>query len=113
MKKDDSLYLKHILDSIKQIEEYIAGFDYNKFLQAKLTQDGVIRQLEIIGEATKNISDSLKKDNPAVPWKDIAGMRDKLIHNYFGVDIQAVWETAQDDLPLLQQGLLKILEKLN
>lgn len=112
MKKDDSLYLKHILDSIKQIEEYIAGLNYNKFLQAKLIQDGVIRQLEIIGEATKNVSDSLKKSNPAVPWKDIAGMRDKLIHNYFGVDIQAVWETAKDDLPLLRQELLKIIDSL-
>lgn len=113
MKRDDRLYLKHILDSITQIGEYIAGLDYNTFLQAKLVQDGVIRQLEIIGEATKNVSDSLKKNNPAVPWKDIAGMRDKLIHNYFGVDIQAVWETAQDDLPLVRQELLNILENLN
>ena len=97
--RDDSVYLKHILDSIAKIEEYIDGISYKKYCSSSLIQDGVIRQIEIIGEATKNLSSPFKSANPDVPWTDIAGMRDKLIHQYFGVDIEAVWETAQKRYP--------------
>lgn len=109
MIKDDAVYVRHILDAINQIEEYVAGFDYERFLGNRLVQDGVIRQFEIIGEATKNLSSDLKDRYPHVPWKDIAGMRDKLIHQYFGVDLSAVWETVVLDLPAFKGDVSGIL----
>jgi len=73
-----------------------------------LIQDGVIRQLEIIGEATKRLSKEFKDRYPEIPWKDIAGMRDKLIHGYFGVDLDAVWDTAKKDIPGLRGKIEEI-----
>ena len=84
--KDDAVFLKHIHDSINQIEEYVDGMGFEDFVTSKLVQDGVVRQLEIIGEATKHLSPELREKYPKTPWEDIAGMRDKLIHHYFGVD---------------------------
>ncbi|MEA3350561.1 MAG: HepT-like ribonuclease domain-containing protein, partial [Chloroflexota bacterium] len=80
----DVPYLRHILDAIGRIEEYIQGVTEEEFNQRYLVQDGVIRQLEIIGEATKQLSKELRNSRELIPWKDIAGMRDKLIHQYFG-----------------------------
>jgi len=110
MERDDSVYLQHILDAIARIEEYLAGVDEETFLQQPLIQDGVIRQLEIIGEATKRLSPKTQAMGPNVPWQDIAGMRDKLIHGYFGVDLDAVWLTARDDVPLLKAEVMRMLE---
>ena len=107
--KDDTVYLRHILDAISQIEEYTVGMDQDDFMVARLVQDAVIRQFEVIGEATKNLSSGLKELYNHVPWKDIAGMRDKLIHQYFGVDLSSVWETVVHDLPPLKEGISGIL----
>jgi uncharacterized protein with HEPN domain len=112
MKHSDRIYLLHILDAIETIETYLRSVDEDDFQLHKLTQDGVIRQLEIIGEATKNISRPLREENDQIPWQDIAGMRDKLIHAYFGVDIGTVWLTAQDDIPALKVEIHRILESL-
>lgn len=111
MKKEDKVYLRHILDAIFRIEEYIKGVEYNKFVDNHLIQDGVIRQIEIIGEASKRLSEEIRDKHPDIPWKDIAGMRDKLIHNYLGVDIDAVWDTVEKDVPLLKNKLKNLFEK--
>lgn len=110
--RDDSLYLQHISDAISKIEEYTKSINYDRFLHNTLIQDGVIRQIEIIGEATKNLSDTTREKYKNTPWKDIAGMRDKLIHAYFGVDVDAVWETVGKDIPTLKMEIDNILKHL-
>ncbi|MGQ4914463.1 MAG: DUF86 domain-containing protein [Candidatus Asgardarchaeia archaeon] len=111
MKKSDVIYLKHILDSINRIEQYTENVDYDSFMINTMVQDAVIRQLEIIGEATKRLSKDFRETHPLIPWKDIAGMRDKLIHDYLGVDIDAVWETIKKDIPALKNKIKKILQE--
>jgi uncharacterized protein with HEPN domain len=110
MHRDDSVYLKHIRDAIMMIEEYTEGIDKLSFLKNTLVQDAVIRQIEIIGEASKRLSDTIRENTPNIPWQDIAGMRDKLIHDYMGVDIETVWLTVRDDIPTLKKHIKNILE---
>lgn len=111
MEKDDSIYLQHVLDAINTIQEYLQGVNEEKFKATRLLQDGAIRQIEIIGEAVRHISKDIRKAYPEIPWQDIAGMRDKLIHDYFGVDIEKVWDTAQQDLPVLKEQVVGILKE--
>jgi uncharacterized protein with HEPN domain len=112
MKRDDSVYLQHVLDAISTIEIYLTGVDESAFRAQRLIQDGVIRQLEIIGEAVKHLSTAVRRQNPSIPWQDIAGLRDQLIHHYFGVDLDEVWLTATEDVPLFKKEIQVILNEL-
>jgi uncharacterized protein with HEPN domain len=103
--KDDEVYLLHIRKSIRKIRKYTTSIDRDAFLKNDLVQDAVIRQLEIIGEASKRVSERSREKYPGIPWKDISGMRDKLIHHYFGVDLDAVWLTVENDLQVLEKAL--------
>jgi len=100
----DELYLRHLLDAIERIERYVeVGRD--EFMKTTHWQDAVIRQLEIIGEAVKRLTPETVSRRPEIPWRAIAGMRDVLIHDYMGVDLEAVWRVTQSDLPPLRRAV--------
>lgn len=107
---EDSVYLRHILDTIERIERYVQGVGQEEFEASELLQDGGIRQLEIIGEAARRVSSDLKALYSEVPWRDIVDMRNKLIHDYFGVDVELVWMTVKRDVPALKQAVCEILK---
>ena len=104
MKKQPDIYFQHMLNSIKQIEKYIKGYTANSFKGDEKTVDAVIRQLEILGKAAGKIPKNLTKDSP-IPWNYIVGIRNKLIHEYMGVDINIVWKTASEGLKELKKYL--------
>ena len=108
----DAVYLRHILDAIAKIETYTA-IGERGFLAESHWHDATIRQLEIIGEAPKRLSTSTKDRYPHVPWRRMAGLRDVLIHNYFGVDLPRVWRVTQTDLPPLKLRAEEALRLLN
>jgi len=107
-KRTDRDLIEDILICISKIGQYSHGFSYEDFVNDLKTQDAIIRNLEIIGEASKQISPELKDKYPSIPWKMIAGTRDKLIHGYFGVNIDIVWDIATIDIPVLERELKKI-----
>ena len=108
MKKENSIYIEHILTGIDKILSYTDKLSEEQFLENDLVQDAVIRNLEIIGEAVKKLSNEFRTEFNNIPWKDIAGMRDILIHDYMGVDIWAVWTTINKYIPQLKNDLEKI-----
>jgi uncharacterized protein with HEPN domain len=111
MDKTPTVFLLHIRDAIHQIEEYIAGYSYEQFLADKKTQDAVIRQLEIIGEATSNLEETFKKQNAEIPWREIADFRNVLAHEYWDVDLAIVWKATQEDVKALEDALLPLIKK--
>lgn len=110
-KRDAKLFLTDLLDAVGKIEAYIGDMDREEFLQDDKTQDAVLRNLEVIGEAAKNMPPETRERYPDIDWKGAAGMRDKLIHEYFGVSFRIVWESVKNDLPLLKTRIEEILEE--
>lgn len=104
-------YIDDIITAMASIENFIAGMDFEEFVADDKTSSAVLRKLEIIGEAAKNIPDPVKQKSPHLPWREMAGMRDRLIHAYFGVDYELVWRTIRKRLPEVRAGLEKLLDK--
>lgn len=111
-KHKDLPYIQHILDAIKDIEKSVKNISEEQFVKNKDIKDSNIRRLEIIGEAVKKISDFLKEKYPKIPWKEIAGTRDKMIHQYFGVDLEIVWNIITKEIPKLKKEIKKIKEEM-
>ena len=112
MTKSPEFLLAYILESIGHAEDHLAGITQDEYLKDVRIQDAVLRRLEIIGEAVKNLPSDLFSSHPEIPWKQIAGMRDILIHEYFGVDLLETWETVMKDLPPLRNAVTDMLSRL-
>lgn len=108
MKRDINLFLGDILENIKDIESFSEGLTIKEFEKNKLKQNAIIRSLEVIGEAVKNIPDEFREKYPSIPWRDIAGFRDILSHSYFGVNMDRVWNIIEKDLPSFKKEIEKI-----
>ena len=108
MKRDINLFIQDILENIKDIEIFSKGLNKEKFENDKLKQNAIIRSLEIIGEATKNIPDSFRDKYSNIPWRKISGFRDVLSHAYFGVSMERIWNIIEKDLPELRKEIEKI-----
>lgn len=109
MKKDPKIFLQHIKESIEQLVAYTSNLSQKEFYSSTLIQDAVARRLEIIGEATKNLPESFKRRHPEIPWKKISGLRDVLIHEYFGVDLKLLWNIIEKDLKTLKKQIETLL----
>ena len=111
MTSDPLVFIKHMIQNIENIELFSAKITKGGFLSDKLKQYAIVRAIEIIGEAAKNLSQSFKNDHPQVSWKDIIGTRDRIIHHYFGVDLDIVWEIIIKYIPDLKKKLLHIISQ--
>ncbi len=110
--RDIKLYLKDILEAIHAIEKFVEGMDFEEFRMDDKTASAVIRKFEIIGEAAKHIPDEIREKYSHIPWKEMAGFRDKLIHFYFGIKHELVWNTIKAELPDLKAKIEKMLKKI-
>lgn len=111
-KREILLFIDDIYDSCRKILSYMEGYDYKKFKSDFRTIDAVVRNLEIIGEATRNLSTEFKRQHSEIPWKDICSMRNKVAHEYFGVDDKILWATTEEDIPYLLAKVAKIKKDL-
>ena len=108
--KDDRLYLGHIREAIEDLQQY-AEVGHDAFMTDGMRQDAIIRKLEVVGEAVKHLSEETKQRRPEIPWRRIAGMRDRLTHDYFGVDLSLVWVVVAQELPNLQRAVEQLLSE--
>lgn len=111
MSKNHLRYLNDIVNALKSIDTFVEGMNFEDFKKDDKTMSAVIRKFEIIGEATKNISNNIRDQYSQIPWKEMAGMRDRLIHGYSDVDLNLVWETVQKRLPKLKSEIQNILKE--
>lgn len=111
--KDDKLYLIHIAECLERIESYIGTGGKTEFMASSLIQDAVLRNLQTLAESTQRLSDSLKAAHPAVPWRQISGFRNILVHNYLGIDLEQVWLIIEQGLPDLQREAEAMLQALD
>jgi len=107
--RNDRAYLTHIRDAIDTIEEYLEVVSYEEFTSNKMIIDAVVRELEIIGEASNNLSEEFRERHPDIVWRRMKDMRNFLIHEYFGVNIKVVWDTCKEDLPKLSKLINDLL----
>ena len=107
--RDYKLYVKDILDAMEAIEAFVEGMEFEQFRTDDMASSAVIRKFEIIGEASKHIPDTIREQFPTIPWKEMSGMRDKLIHFYMGVKYELVWQTIKDVIPQIKPTLQKIV----
>jgi uncharacterized protein with HEPN domain len=107
--RDYLLFLEDIMEAIVKIEYYTKNVDQNAFFHSSLIQDAVIRNFEVIGEAVKNVPKRLRQKYPQVEWSEAAGFRDVLIHNYFGIDVESLWDTIRNNIPLLKEHMIDVL----
>lgn len=110
--KEPIFFLQDIENSVSKIFKYTASIDYKEFVSNDMIKDAVERNFEIIGEAVKNLSEDFRNNYPNIPFKQIAGMRDKLIHDYFGVDYEIIWKTIKDKLPQFNDDITTLIENL-
>jgi len=108
--RDYRLYVKDILAAMESIEAFVEGLDWEAFQADDKTASAVVRKLEVIGEAAKQVPEEVRQEYPHIPWREMAGMRDRLIHFYFGVDYQLVWRTIKERIPQVKPEIRKILE---
>ncbi|MFQ6107213.1 MAG: DUF86 domain-containing protein [Thermoplasmata archaeon] len=112
MKRDISVYVQDIIESITRIEDYTRNVTEEEFYENTQVQDAVLRRLEIMGEAVKNIPDETKERHKGIPWKEIAGLRDILIHGYFGVNLKRIWKVVKEDIPELRVRILEVKREI-
>ncbi len=110
--KDPKPFLRHILHSIEMIENYIAGKTFQDFADDSEMQDAVMRRLEIIGEATRNVPESVVKEHKNVEWKYAIGLRNVIAHQYFSVDLRVIWDTVKINIPQLKKGISEVLKDM-
>lgn len=113
MSRNVELFIKDILEYMERAEEYVKGYSFKSFLADKKTCDSVLRCMEVIGEATKGVPETLRNNYPAVPWRDMAGMRDKVIHGYYVVDFGMVWLVVKEDIPKIKPMIVEVLRELD
>ena len=112
MKRDVSLYLSDIVQNMDDAIEYVKEMTYEQFVKDSRTVKAVVRSIEIIGEAAKHVPEEIRVKNPSIPWKNMAGMRDKCIHDYSGVDHETVWYVVKDDIPVIRPKIADLAEKI-
>lgn len=109
--RDYILYLKDILEAMETIEKFVEGKEFEDFIENDMLSSAVVRKFEIIGEASKRVPDAIRNKYPEIPWKEMSGMRDRLIHFYFGIKYELVWHTIKDIIPRVKPFITKIIEE--